>query len=258
MRYVHPIPDPNHYDAADPFYSDPGAKRHHLGSDYSVVRGTPLRAVASGVIYSVSRSSVLGWVTTLHTDDGLYWGYAHQDTRPSIAVGSRISCAEYGNETGQLATSGNSGTASQGDHLHLSAGTTPSAAFGEEPLIDPHAFIESHLTATAAEKITPFDEQEPEMIQPLNTRVIRNKGDGNLVMLYPSGIAIIGDPLIPDIAAADGQALMAGQPKNDDGHYWVDLEADRFGWELARHKALLEADTARLTQLISNLKGIAK
>jgi hypothetical protein len=135
--------------------------------------------------------------------------------------------------------------------------TIDGAPFPTEPW---HFANHDAVPQRASLDTTTFDNtEEEEMIQPLNTRVIRSDpkagGDGNIVMLYPSGVAVIGDPLIRDIGSADGQAMMAGQPKNAEGHYWIDLPKDRFGWEIDRHRALLAADDAHITALIKTVTG---
>lgn len=104
---------------------------------------------------------------------------------------------------------------------------------------------------------TPFNPEEEDMIQPLATRTIRNMSSGDVATLYPTGIALIGDPLTPDLGTASGIAFSAGQPQNDGskdpnsaGFYWFDLPDDHFRWELTRHVALLAKSDAHLKSLV--------
>jgi hypothetical protein len=91
------------------------------------------------------------------------------------------------------------------------------------------------------------------MIQPIHSRVIRNTVSGDIVMLHPSGVALIGDPLIPDIPSASGAGFLAGQPQLPSGYFWIDLPGDRFGWEIARHQQLLDAFDARIKSVMAGV-----
>lgn len=106
---------------------------------------------------------------------------------------------------------------------------------------------EDDMSAAADQILARLDDIEERLaqisVQPIPARVIRNVASGDLALLHPGGVAIIGDPLIPDIATANGMAMMAGQQLRDDGGYWIDLPGDRFGWEIDRHKKLLDAIT---------------
>lgn len=144
--YQHPV-DPATYDASDGFgtvRADTG--RPHLGSDYAVPEGTPVRSISDGQVVFVGWTDVLGWVVGVYHWDGFWLGYAH--LRTTVAhVGQLV---PRGTDLGY---SGNTGSASKGAHLHVSCGTTVGAIWGEgfgSTLVDPFARIESLLTAPAS------------------------------------------------------------------------------------------------------------
>lgn len=149
-----------------------------------------------------------------------------------ISSGTRV---RAGQSIGLMGSTGNT----KGRHTHLELRIR-----GVQ--VDPMQYMTT-LAALEASELT--EPEEDEMIQPLNTRVIRNTKTGDIVMLHPTGIAMIGTELIPDIPSANGQALMAGQPINEAGYYWIDLPDDRFGWELSRHKQLLDMFNAHIRSL---------
>ena len=90
----------------------------------------------------------------------------------------------------------------------------------------------------------------------IQTRVIRKPSTGAIVMLHPTGVANVGDTLMPDLASASGAGLLAGQPANDGsldanskGFYWIDLPST-FDWEVSRHVQLVATADAHLKSLV--------
>lgn len=155
--YAHPV-DPSTYDAADPFWSSPGAIRHHLGSDWKVPIMTTVRAVTNGVVVYRGSTTVLGNVIAVLGDDGVYSAFCHLSGFIAT-VGQRVALGD------PVAYSGNTGTASLGPHLHVAMGTTAGAIFGEEPLVDPWERIQSLLAAQPLPPIIPAPQkQESDMI----------------------------------------------------------------------------------------------
>lgn len=141
-EYVQPFAD-DRYAADDPFGNiRQSTGRPHLGSDYPAPAGTPVRSIGHGSVVVNQWSSVLGNLLGVQHVDGTFAGYAHLLEPSPLTVGREVQVGEQG-----IARVGNTGTASQGNHLHLSLGVTQGAIFGEgfgSTLIDPHAFIQSH------------------------------------------------------------------------------------------------------------------
>ena len=101
-----------------------GTWRHHNGVDIAIPSGTPVNAVASGVVvYSGSRSGYGNTVVVEH-DNGVLTLYAH-NSQILAAEGQQVSAES------PLALSGSTGR-STGPHLHFEAwqaGTNITAAF---------------------------------------------------------------------------------------------------------------------------------
>jgi murein DD-endopeptidase MepM/ murein hydrolase activator NlpD len=101
-----------------------GIWRQHNGVDIAIPSGTPVKAVASGVVvYSGSRSGYGNTVVVEH-DNGIITLYAH-NSRIMVTEGQQVS------PDSTLALSGSTGR-STGPHLHFEAwqsGTNVTAAF---------------------------------------------------------------------------------------------------------------------------------
>ncbi|MFZ4855726.1 MAG: M23 family metallopeptidase [Desulfuromonadaceae bacterium] len=101
-----------------------GTWRHHNGVDIAIPTGTPVNAVASGVVvYSGSRSGYGNTVVVEH-DNGILTLYAH-NSRIMAVEGQQVSAEST------LALSGSTGR-STGPHLHFEAwqaGTNITTAF---------------------------------------------------------------------------------------------------------------------------------
>jgi murein DD-endopeptidase MepM/ murein hydrolase activator NlpD len=101
-----------------------GTWRHHNGVDIAIPTGTPVNAVAPGVVvYSGSRSGYGNTVVVEH-DNGILTLYAH-NSRIMVTEGQQVSADTT------LALSGSTGR-STGPHLHFEAwqaGTNITAAF---------------------------------------------------------------------------------------------------------------------------------
>jgi murein DD-endopeptidase MepM/ murein hydrolase activator NlpD len=94
---------------ADPI--EHGEHRHHAGLDIAAPVGTPIRAVADGVVVSAGDSGGYGLRVVLRHDDGRESVYAHC-SRIDVRPGERIHAGET------LAAVGSTGR-STGPHLHL-------------------------------------------------------------------------------------------------------------------------------------------
>jgi hypothetical protein len=124
------------YDAADPFGHIRPNGRAHTGSDWLCPTGTVVRAVLPGVVTAVGWNDGNGKYVAQSLPDGRFWSYIHL-SEIAVNVGDVLS------EGTPVALSGNTGTNSQGPHLHCSLSTSPSVFVGAPTLSDPYAFLES-------------------------------------------------------------------------------------------------------------------
>jgi murein DD-endopeptidase MepM/ murein hydrolase activator NlpD len=126
----------NRFGIKGPFYGPQG----HRGTDFVRGAGTPIPAIAHGVVTDLFWSSVLGHVTVVkHVEkdgDVVYSGYCHQSAQ-TVRVGQTV---KRGQIIGRVGTTG---SASSGNHLHMTmsrsrTGVTYGAVF------DPIAYIAAH------------------------------------------------------------------------------------------------------------------
>jgi murein DD-endopeptidase MepM/ murein hydrolase activator NlpD len=90
------------------------------GADLFAPEGTPVVALANGVITDVGYNALGGNVVTLHTDSGLYVYMAHLRDRAAVAVGQRVKAGEF------LGYVGSTGNAQGGPpHLHIGIASSP-------------------------------------------------------------------------------------------------------------------------------------
>ena len=85
--------------------------RMHQGDDFSAPVGTPLSAMANGVVIAASVEGAYGNKVDIRYADGTVSVYAHMDAI-YVVVGQRVAAGE------RVGTTGNSGR-STGPHLHL-------------------------------------------------------------------------------------------------------------------------------------------
>ena len=124
------------YDASDPFGHIRPNGRPHTGSDWLCPTGTVVRAVLPGVVTATGWNDGNGFYVAQSLPDGRYWSYIHL-SEIAVNVGDQLA------EGTPVALSGNTGTNSQGPHLHCSLSTSPSVFVGAPTLSDPWAFLES-------------------------------------------------------------------------------------------------------------------
>jgi murein DD-endopeptidase MepM/ murein hydrolase activator NlpD len=131
------------------------AKRH-TGIDYAMPVGTPVLAVADGVISNVMTDASYGEVVVLKADKYEIW-YCHLSVK-GVKKGDKISVGQ------EIGKSGNTGNSS-GPHLHLETRVAPfrygndvSCPFIEDAAaIDPNAPKDRKmkLVARVIAKVTP-------------------------------------------------------------------------------------------------------
>lgn len=124
------------YDASDPFGHIRPSGRAHTGSDWLCPTGTIVQAVLPGVVTATGWNDGNGFYVAQSLPDGRFWSYIHL-SQIDVTVGQNL------NESDRIGLSGNSGTNSQGPHLHCSLSTSPSVFVGAPTLSDPYAFLES-------------------------------------------------------------------------------------------------------------------
>lgn len=131
-------PSDYRYDSSDPFGSTAGRRYPHTGSDYFAPTGSPVYAIANGVINHVGETSYNGKTVMQSIDGhGLNAAYLHLSNNGVVGDGQRVSEGQI------IGYSGNSGSNSLGPHLHLTI--SDGAAYdGLGNKIDPYAFIASN------------------------------------------------------------------------------------------------------------------
>lgn len=221
----------------------PTASTNHRGEDTA---GPGNYAPEAGVVVYVGYYGAYGWLIGIRVSPAVVWWIAHHADRGVVNVGQAVTEGQY---IGPLGATGNV----TGPHAHTERRVNGSNAPLSGTATNPRNYYTASGGGSASgeedDMFTDADRAElarAANVQPLHTRVIRNTKTGDIVMLHPAGVTIIGQPMMPDIPTANGHGLMAGQPLNKDGGYWIDLPGDRFRWEMDRHEQLLAALDARI------------
>lgn len=125
-KYAHAIPNAP---ISSPFgwRSFGGISEFHRGIDYAVPQGTPIHAIADGVVIVAEYHYSWGNHVQIKHADGTSSNYAHQ-SRINVHVGQSV---KQGDVLGFVGSTGNS----TGPHLHLEISRSTSLAQSE--LIDP-------------------------------------------------------------------------------------------------------------------------
>lgn len=105
-------------------------------------------AVTSGTVVLNAWSDVLGWVVVhtgwdYETNRTVFVGYSHLKRRSRLKPKQRIKMGEG------IGIQGNTGSASRGDHLHLTTGPTAKHIFLGETF-DPEQFIKKQIEVSNA------------------------------------------------------------------------------------------------------------
>lgn len=122
----------------------PWRTQGHRGLDFAKSTGTPIPSVNPGVVVISEWNKYLGWIVEVRGDDGVYVGYCHMHTQ-GLPVGTRV---DVGMIVGEV---GNTGTQSQGAHLHITKGDRQGAVRGASLtyLSDPWPYIAAAKTSPA-------------------------------------------------------------------------------------------------------------
>lgn len=168
------------WDASDPFGNWPLWRRAlgygpHRGDDWKPGNGVRIPASGAGRIRMSFWNNVLGWVVVVEYDlyPGVYFGYCHMFGRSTRGVGSRVALGET------LGLVGNTGSASLGPHLHLTASRTLGDP-GTVPVINPMQFFGLN-TNTAGGGISPLPTPEQSEEDDMLPLYITDSVDGNNV-----------------------------------------------------------------------------
>jgi murein DD-endopeptidase MepM/ murein hydrolase activator NlpD len=143
-----PFPDSK---LADPFGAWPPARKKmglgpHRGVDWNgFKKGTPLKAVADGVISQNYWSDILGWVVELKVKStfkgkpaNMFFMYCHLDKQSPLKIKTVVKSGE------SVGGAGTTGSASSGIHLHFAMSTTTKGgAMGK--VYDPVAYIKRRI-----------------------------------------------------------------------------------------------------------------
>lgn len=114
----------------------------HRGMDWQP-GGLPIKASGAGTVKYKRYNTVLGWQVTIRYDDGnVVLGYNHMAGESPLKVGQRV---KEGDIVGVV---GNTGTATTGRHLHLTASWSDGDP-GVVPVIDPMPFFGKSLAVAA-------------------------------------------------------------------------------------------------------------
>ncbi|MFD7512171.1 M23 family metallopeptidase, partial [Streptomyces sp. NPDC059853] len=104
----------------------------HTGQDFAVPTGTPVRAVGSGTVVSVTCGDAFGNAVIIDHGNGYYSQYAHLSVT-EVAQGQYIA---VGQRLGRSGSTGNS----TGPHLHFEIRLTPYVGSA----IDPAPWLRDH------------------------------------------------------------------------------------------------------------------
>ncbi|MFF7995268.1 peptidoglycan DD-metalloendopeptidase family protein [Kitasatospora xanthocidica] len=111
------------------------ASGHHTGQDFVASTGTPLRAVANGVVVKAGNGGAYGNEVEIKLADGHYAEYAHLSVI-GVTIGQTVTVGQ------QIGLSGATGNVT-GPHLHFEIRT--GSEYGSD--IDPVAYLRAHGVA---------------------------------------------------------------------------------------------------------------
>lgn len=126
----------------DRFGATAGRPNPHRGLDTAPEGGGPAYAIADGTLVYDWYSPGMGNVAVLEHADGMFSGYNHLAAESPVTIGTKVKRGQA------FATIGNSGSLSNGRHLHLTVATTMAGAAGGFDVVDPLAYINAHPVRT--------------------------------------------------------------------------------------------------------------
>lgn len=124
-------------DLADGWGSTAGRSNPHRGVDFPQPGGTPIPAVADGVVRVTTFNGCLGNVIVLEHADGMFSGYAHLIAPSPLSVGAVVAKGET------IGRVGTTGTCTTGNHLHLTMSPSVNGYY-TGTTVDPYTYIQEH------------------------------------------------------------------------------------------------------------------
>jgi len=138
MQLIDPFP--GKYDASDPFGSlGYGRTNGHTGSDWIVGGGSPIPAIGDGEVVAVGWHAGNGNYLAVRLEDGHVYAYLHMDRTAPVKVGQRVARGQI------IGYVGNTGTNSQGAHLHVTISDSVQAYVGLGNKVNPYEFIQARV-----------------------------------------------------------------------------------------------------------------
>lgn len=154
----YPIPKGYQFTHYDDFGADRsyGGERNHMGNDIMAHMGTPIVAVAPGIIEKIGWNELGGWRIGIRDNKNRYWYYAHmKEYAENMRQGKRVYSGEvigYVGNTGY----GPEGTKGKFDyHLHIQIGVEFQE--GELTWINPYELL---MTLRYNNRITLEEDEE--------------------------------------------------------------------------------------------------
>ncbi|GGR18147.1 M23 family metallopeptidase [Agromyces mediolanus] len=210
VQYQHPFSNP---DLADGWGSWAGGRSQaHRGLDYPQAADTPIPAVADGTVRHNVWNDALGWVLVIAHADGVFSGYSHMIRQSPLAVGASVARGQI------IGNVGNEGTASQGNHLHLTITYTHDGTWNNGDLsvtTDPWMYINARLTGNPT--TTPHVRNNNGMSSLFH---IQNTDGSHTWALAGDGRGTAAWLQISDVNVANGLAGQHGTAVNLDWGTW--------------------------------------
>lgn len=183
---------------ADGFGSTKNRANPHRGLDVPRGGGTDIPAWRPGKVVANQWSSVLGWVVVIQAGASKYDGYCHMEEKSPLKIGSMIGLGDYVGDVG------NTGSASKGNHLHMTTGPWPTSVFhGEarDPWPELKAAIASAKTSTSGGgsstpvNNTPLAPPKRQNGSGNMAQYARNSDTGEVARLAESVVTVFGSRL---------------------------------------------------------------
>jgi hypothetical protein len=153
----------------------------HMGTDFGVPQGTPLKATVSGVITRHNNDGLGAYVLDIMRDDGLLVRNAHL-SRMDVNTGDRVTVGQVIGLTGGAVGTKGAGS-STGPHLHWELRWDRLWQGGS--WVDPRPFFIS----SARLDVTPIIEKEEDSMKTAQITWIRSTDGARLRALFTPGTA---------------------------------------------------------------------
>ena len=183
-------------DLGDGFGSKKNRTNPHRGLDCPRGGGVDIPSWLPGEVVVNQWSSVLGWVLVIKVRSKLFIGFCHMKEQSPLKIGTQVG---QGQTVGRV---GNTGSASQGNHVHLTAGTEMTSVFYGDA-IDPwpllQAALDASLAALAGGNKVVIDNTTPQKKRngsgDMAVQYARNSKTGEIARFAESTVTIFGSTL---------------------------------------------------------------